>query len=93
MASACAQTSREPARTRERNRKVKNKSGSLLAVRARLPRKSASDAASGGFSLAWLLILAFTKSFAWLVSRVVGLFYTPQQTNQLRDRQATRTTQ
>ena len=35
--------------------------------------------------LAWLL--AFTKSFAWLISRVVALFYTPQ----LRDRRATRT--
>ena len=28
-------------------------------------------------SLTWLL--ALTKSFAWLVSRVVGLFYTPQE--------------
>ena len=45
--------------------------------------------ARGGFSLAWLL--AFTKSFAGLVCRVVGLF-TPYKTNQLRDRQATRTT-
>ena len=44
---------------------------------------------SRGFFLTWLLILAFTQSFAWLVSRVVRLFYTPQQTNQLRDRQAT----
>ena len=42
--------------------------------------------ASRGFSLVWRL--AFTKSFAWLISRVVGLFYTPQ----LRDRRATRTT-
>ena len=31
--------------------------------------------ASRGFTLAWLL--AFTKSFALLVSRIVGLFYTP----------------
>ena len=39
-------------------------------------------AASRGFSLAWLL--AFTKSFASLVSRVVGLFVLPwriKQTN------------
>ena len=42
--------------------------------------------ASRGFSLAWRL--AFTKSFAWLASGVVGLLYTTQ----LRDRQATRTT-
>ena len=42
--------------------------------------------ASRVFPLAWLL--AFTKSFVWLISRVVGLFYTPQ----LRDRRATRTT-
>ena len=38
--------------------------------------------ASRAFALAWLL--AFTKSFAWLVCRVVGLF------TQLSDRQATR---
>ena len=31
--------------------------------------------ASRGFSLTWLL--AFKKSFASLVSRTVGLFYTP----------------
>ena len=42
--------------------------------------------ASRGFSLVWRL--QFTKSFAWLISRVVGLFYTPQ----LRDRRTTRTT-
>ena len=42
-----------------------------------------------GFSFTWLL--AFTKSFAWLVCRAVGLF-TPYKTNQLRDRQETRTT-
>ena len=41
---------------------------------------------ASSFPLAWLL--AFTKSFVWLISRVVGLFYTPQ----LRDRRATRTT-
>ena len=35
--------------------------------------------ASKGFSLVWLL--AFTKSFAWLIRRVVGLF-TPRE---LRD--------
>ena len=35
--------------------------------------------ASRGFSLAWLL--AFTKLFAWLVSRVVGLF-TPRERGQ-----------
>ena len=29
------------------------------------------------FSLAWLL--AFTISFAWLICRVVGLFYTPRE--------------
>ena len=39
--------------------------------------------ASRGFSVAWLL--AFTKSFARLIRRVVGLF-TPRE---LRDRQAT----
>ena len=43
--------------------------------------------ASRGFSLARLL--AFTKSFAWLVCRVVDW---GRKTNQLRDRQATRTT-
>ena len=32
--------------------------------------------ASRDFPLAWLF-LAFTKSFASLVSRIVGLFYTP----------------
>ena len=41
--------------------------------------------------LAWLL--AFTTSIAWLVSRLVGLFYTPWIiTNQLRDWQVMRAT-
>ena len=32
------------------------------------------------FSLAWLLAFrAFTISFAWLICRVVGLFYTPRE--------------
>ena len=39
-------------------------------------KKNTHYPASRFFSLAWLL--AFTKSFASLVSRVVGLFYTPR---------------
>ena len=37
---------------------------------------SNSSLANRGFSLVWLL--AFTKSFTWLVYRVVGLF-TPRE--------------
>ena len=49
-------------------------------------------AMSRGFSLAWLL--TFTTSIKWLVSRVVGLFYTPwiKQTSYARDWQVMRTT-
>ena len=36
---------------------------------------NAYSASRGLFSLAWLL--ALTKSFMWLVSHVVGLFYMP----------------
>ena len=39
------------------------------------------DPASRGFSLAWLL--ALTKSYAWLVSRVVGLLPTTRQTRRV----------
>ena len=42
--------------------------------------------ASRSFSLAWLLV--FTKSFAWLVSRVVGLFTGRKQTNYAQTSQA-----
>ena len=42
-------------------------------------KKTCFYPASRGFSLAWLL--ECTKSFAWLVSRVVGLFKWRKQTN------------
>ena len=41
-------------------------------------------------SRGWLL--AFTKSFAWRVCRVVGFLYWAYKASQLRDRQATRRT-
>ena len=83
------------------------KAATFLTLRAQLRyQKSMKDslistlAANRAFSLAWPL--AFTRSFAWLVCRVVDVF-TPLEkgenvslgaynTNQLRDWQATRMT-
>ena len=45
------------------------------------------DPASRGFSLAWLLVL--TKSYAWLVCRVVGLLPTTRQTHRVLYRSTT----
>ena len=53
-----------------------------LALKHRVTTLNAYPASRGSVSLAWLL--AFTKSFAWLVCRVVGLF-TMRQTNHAND--------